>query len=43
LKRFGRFAEPALRLATESAAPEIRQVGWQLLQALNTRAQEAQL
>jgi hypothetical protein len=43
LKRFGRFAEPALQLATESAAPELRQVGWQLLQALNTRAQEKPL
>jgi hypothetical protein len=43
LKRFGRFAEPALRLATDSAAPEVRQAGQKLLQAANTRDAEKRL
>jgi hypothetical protein len=43
LKRFGRFAEPALQLATDSAAPELRQAGWKLLQAMNERATQKRL
>jgi hypothetical protein len=43
LKRFGRFAEPALRLATESAAPELQETGRKLLHALNARTSEKPL
>jgi len=43
LKRFGRFAEPALRLTTETATPEFRETGWKLLQALNARTAEKRL
>jgi hypothetical protein len=37
LKRLGRFAEPALHLATGSAAPDLRETGWKLLHAMNER------
>jgi hypothetical protein len=33
LRKLGRFAEPALRLAMKNASPEVNQTGWKLLQA----------
>jgi hypothetical protein len=33
LKTFGRFAEPALRLATENKSPEISEIGWKVFAA----------
>jgi len=38
-KRLGRFAEPALRLATDTTPPEYQQTGWELLHLANTQAE----
>jgi hypothetical protein len=38
LKRLGRFAEPALRLAMKDAKPPVTQTGWTLFQAAATTA-----
>ena len=40
-KKLGRFAEPALRLATKGANPEIGQTAWMLLQAAARPAAES--
>jgi hypothetical protein len=36
-KRLGRFADPALRLATDTAPSEYQQTGWELLHVANTQ------
>ena len=36
-RKLGRFGEPAWRLATKGASPEVSQTGWTLLQAASTK------
>jgi hypothetical protein len=37
-RRLGRFGEPALRLATKGARPELNKVGWMLLEAASSKS-----
>jgi hypothetical protein len=41
LKKLGRFAEPALRLAMASSSPELAQSAWGILQASVSPAKES--